>query len=675
MAGKKKGPLKTPATRPVESGLPSVPPEPQQPAPRAGQAGPVCLRMILGLVLLLAAGLKAHQLATQPVVGSGLLSSRAVLIVELECEIILGVWLLSGVFARLAWLVTTASFVAFSFITYSKAVQGEASCGCFGVVTVSPWITLVMDILAVSALVTLRRGFWQSLPAARMRLRLATACLGVVALGAPAAMAAMSFKAAVIDPAGQIIGAGKWVLLEPETWTGKKLPILRYLHMDNAAELAKGKWAVILYRHDCPHCREELGKMRASLKGTEPPRMAFVELPPYGPGRAAFLPEGKNLFFGKLDDSKSWLIETPVMLTLDGGIVRSSPAGIKLAGDSVLTASEAKGEKVQVTASLSMRISQQKAFSDLGFALPNSLQDVTVSIENDTKTEFRIRKALSECVCMKAVSPPSAIGPGQKATFRIRFHAPKDPIRYAKNIALVPADGRDPVLVGIHARVGMPLTAEPAAIDLGTLVAGEERIVPFTICNEQDKPIRPVYGTSSLAGCVPRVPRASADPGGQVTIPLFVKATGAPGSKAEGQVQIQTNCQTQPTVGCRISYSISKEYGISAGTVAAGELAPAGKYSATLRISRAAPGAGDGFVTDVAAAGLDNVSIESRRLDYGAGWADVHLTLIAGPSPGNLAGNLQINLSGHGQPVVVPITGRVVTGSPIAAENSMRTIP
>lgn len=416
--------------------------------------------------------------------------------------------------------------------------------------------------------------------------------------------------------------------------------------------------------------------MRASFKGTEPPRMAFVELPPYGSGRAAFLPEGKNLFFGKLDESKLWLIETPAMLSLDGGIVKSSPASAKLAGDSVLAASEAKNEKVEVTASLSMRISQQKAFSDLGFALPNSLQDVAVSIENDTKTEFRVRKALSECVCMKAVSPPSAIGPGQKATFRIRFHAPKDPIRYAKNIALVPAGGGDPVLVGIHARVGMPLTAEPAAIELGTLVGGEERIVPFTIRNEQDKPIRPVYGTSSLGGCVPRVPRASAAPGGKVVIPLFVKATGAPGSKADGQVQIQTTCQTQPAVACRISYSVSKEYGISAGTVAAGELAPAGKYNATLRISRTPPDAGGkGFVSDVAAAGLDNVAVESRRVEYGAGWADVHLTLVAGRSPGSVCGNIQIGLAGHSQPVVVPITGRVVTGSTVAAKSPGRTKP
>jgi hypothetical protein len=109
--------------------------------------------------------------------------------------------------------------------------------------------------------------------------------------------------------------------------------------------------------------------------------------------------------------------------------------------------------------------------------------------------------------------------------------------------------------------------------------------------------------------------------------------------------------------------------------VAAGELAPAAKHEATLRISRTAPGAGDGFITAVAASGLDNVAIESRRIDYGTGWADVHLTLIAGRSPGNVSGNLQIDLSGHGQTVLVPITGRVVSGHPVAARSSGRTKP
>ena len=63
-----------------------------------GGAGAGIVRAVLAAILLLAAGLKAHQLATQPVVGDGLLflSGRGALIAELECEIILGVWLLAG---------------------------------------------------------------------------------------------------------------------------------------------------------------------------------------------------------------------------------------------------------------------------------------------------------------------------------------------------------------------------------------------------------------------------------------------------------------------------------------------------------------------------------------------------------------------------------------------------
>ncbi len=631
------------------------------------------VRIGLAAILLLAAGLKAHQLATLPVVGKGLLASRWVLIAELECELLLGLWLLSGVFLKLSWLVATGSFAAFSVITYVKAARGDASCGCFGVVAVSPWITLVMDVGAVSALIILRRGFWRPPPVARPWLRFAGTCIVAIALGVPAAAAALSFKPAKIDNAGRILGSGKYVLLEPELWTGKKLPLLSYLDMPkpDMEKIAGGEWSVILYRHDCPHCRQQLGQMRKGLKGAEPPKTAFIELPPYGTGRAEFLPEGKDLLFGKLDNSKRWLVETPVMLNLVKGVVQSVPSGAGSGGSVVIASGDANSEKVKVRGDITMQISQHKAFCDLRFAVPNSLQDVAVSVENDTKTEFRIRKAVSQCGCMKAVEPPKAIAPGQKETFRIRFHAPKDPTRYAKNIALVPADGRDPILLGIHARVGMPLTADPAVADLGTLVGGEERIVPLTIRNEMDKPVRPVYGTSSLAGCVPRVPRASAEPGGKVVIPLFLRAAGKPGSEVKGRVQIQTNCPTQPTVRCSVRYSISTQYSVSPGTVSLGSLAPGTRHKVDLRIDRSSPG--DGFVAAVTPAGLENIAVDSQTVAYGPDYADVHVTVVAGQASKDITGSLKIDLSGHDQPVIVPIRGRVSSGSTVAAKSPRRT--
>jgi len=61
------------------------------------------VRIALGLILLTAAALKGHQLATKPVPGMSLLSSRWFLIGVVEFEFFFGLWLLAGFCPRLAW--------------------------------------------------------------------------------------------------------------------------------------------------------------------------------------------------------------------------------------------------------------------------------------------------------------------------------------------------------------------------------------------------------------------------------------------------------------------------------------------------------------------------------------------------------------------------------------------
>jgi hypothetical protein len=51
------------------------------------------LRIALGVLLLFAGALKAHELATEPVLGGSLLESRWFLVALVECEILFGLWL------------------------------------------------------------------------------------------------------------------------------------------------------------------------------------------------------------------------------------------------------------------------------------------------------------------------------------------------------------------------------------------------------------------------------------------------------------------------------------------------------------------------------------------------------------------------------------------------------
>ena len=119
-------------------------------------AGYDVLRIVLGSLLLLAAGLKCYQLGSGPVAESGLLTSRWFLILVVEFELIFALFLLVGACRHLVWTGAVACFAVFACLSCYKAVSGDASCGCFGAARVSPWSTFCLDIVALLALLRLR---------------------------------------------------------------------------------------------------------------------------------------------------------------------------------------------------------------------------------------------------------------------------------------------------------------------------------------------------------------------------------------------------------------------------------------------------------------------------------------------------------------------------------------
>ncbi len=110
------------------------------------------LRLALGVLLLTTAGLKGYQLATEPVLGSGLLDSRWFLIFVVEFELFFGLWLLSGLLPKPTWAAAIVCFAIFACISLYKAFSGYATCGCFGKVEVNPWLTAMLDIILVLCL-------------------------------------------------------------------------------------------------------------------------------------------------------------------------------------------------------------------------------------------------------------------------------------------------------------------------------------------------------------------------------------------------------------------------------------------------------------------------------------------------------------------------------------------
>ncbi len=288
------------------------------------------VRIGIAGLLLTASVLKCHQLATEPIIGSGLLDSRWLLMATVEFELFFGLWLLANVWAKPTWAAALACFGLFTCVSLCKAISGHATCGCFGRVAVNPWYTGTLDVTIVLSLLC-----WQPRESFFATRRATAVVLLWLAVGVPAAYAMGSYADTTLSDAGEMIGDGKIVVLEPEKWEGKKFPLLPYIedypccrqmgrHLVQE-KLVQGDWIVVLYHYDCPDCRKLLVKYRGLLlslgKGSAKPKIAMIELPPFDPeGRTALLTAG-GCVLGRLSNRNDWFGVSPLEVYLNAGFV------------------------------------------------------------------------------------------------------------------------------------------------------------------------------------------------------------------------------------------------------------------------------------------------------------------------------------------------------------------
>ena len=271
---------------------------------------------LLGLLLLAAAVLKGMQLLSRPVLDSGIWTSRWFMILAVEFEILMGVWLLSGLYKKVAWLAAILCFVFFSGMSLYRAVIGAESCGCFGDVEVNPWVTLfAIDLPAVILLAVARprpAGRWFG-PAPSLARIGGVGVFLTVSLITSTGVLALNEPAKVTDT---------YEVLELQEWVGGEMPIMK--HIDIKETLEKGEWFILFYHHDCHTCRDVIPKylaMARELRGNPKNlRVAFVEIPPYGP--LGIEDDFSPVILGKLADVKEWLLMTPAGVLLKSGKVQ-----------------------------------------------------------------------------------------------------------------------------------------------------------------------------------------------------------------------------------------------------------------------------------------------------------------------------------------------------------------
>jgi len=114
------------------------------------------LRVTIGLLLLAAAGFKGYGLAAADGADPFSWTSPRLQLAAMEVETVLAVWLLSRVGIRGAWGAAIVFFSITGAMSCYQAVEGQLSCGCFGRLMISPWITFVIDLAALAGLAFFR---------------------------------------------------------------------------------------------------------------------------------------------------------------------------------------------------------------------------------------------------------------------------------------------------------------------------------------------------------------------------------------------------------------------------------------------------------------------------------------------------------------------------------------
>jgi thiol-disulfide isomerase/thioredoxin len=324
---------------------------------------------LAGLLLIAASALKAQQMLTEPIVSKGLWESWHFFLVAVPLEMALGIWLVSGLFRKAAWLFGVLSFGFFIGVTAYKAAAGELSCGCFGKMSVNPWITLLaIDVpLFLLLLIFFPRGEKLLPPPWPHPFH----CLAV-AIPASLFLGALVPTLFFNKPPDR---SEKYVVIKPGNWQvnpqpglnqapivvdankepnlpvpvgGKQGPVepnlpaqqtsagpneadlpdwqLMLNHVDIADQLRTGVKIVLFYHYDCPDCTVAIplySEYSKQLSADEHIRFAFIKGPPYGPDEADPVPAGTTALVGKLDRSRDWIFESPLIFLLkDGRLVK-----------------------------------------------------------------------------------------------------------------------------------------------------------------------------------------------------------------------------------------------------------------------------------------------------------------------------------------------------------------
>jgi hypothetical protein len=292
------------------------------------------VRVVMALILFVAAATKCHEYSTGPILGTGFFSAKWFVICLVEAEWLgsLGLLLLAGVMPTSAWAAALACFGVFTFASLAKGLMGEVSCGCFGRSQLNPFLTALLDLTIVASLLYWRPQGSSGADLRHRLTRVAVASVIWMAVGIPAACAMGRGLTTTLSDLGEIASDGKTVVLTPELWNGKRFPLLPYLEdrSDHSVgkpvkrplqeRLGEGKWLVLLYHSDCDKCQEAIRRLPRITGDLNVQQVALIEVPPYVEDSGTSVLTGTTRLHARLANTREWFVECPIGLLLDEGV-------------------------------------------------------------------------------------------------------------------------------------------------------------------------------------------------------------------------------------------------------------------------------------------------------------------------------------------------------------------
>jgi hypothetical protein len=345
---------------------------------------------LAGLLLIVGSVLKFHEMLSICVPSwkenpTGFWESYEFLLILIPLEFALGVWLVCGLFRKAAWIAGTLAYFGFIFVTLTKVITGAESCGCFGQIHVSPWITLfTIDIPFFVLLATFRPKGTKLLPPPWPNLfyllAVAIPTIGLMVMAAPALVTfkpdckkavqvqpdvtaplkleihklkqESSGKQQEIDTLKKALLAAQKTSVPTENQipqvtdsnepsvagTNETPPVveqwdwLEYVVEDDVKEkISEGLVVVMMHRFDCEVCEEMAPRYSEYYQqlvdqGADEFKIAFLAIPPYGD--EDHVPEDTTCIRGTLTDKQKWQVMSPyIVALLDGELIKTWEQG------------------------------------------------------------------------------------------------------------------------------------------------------------------------------------------------------------------------------------------------------------------------------------------------------------------------------------------------------------